>query len=56
MLEYLARGVKAKTPAKTGAWTCVKCGVRLKRDEAWIEDRGPLCHKHGIRLKIKRVA
>ena len=54
MLEYLEHDVKAKKPAKTRAWYCVKCGVFVKRDEAWIEDRGPLCHKHGMRLKMKR--
>lgn len=54
MLEYLEVDVKAKKPEKTRAMYCVKCGVFIKRDEAWIEDRGPLCHKHGIRLKMKR--
>ena len=56
MLEYLERDVEAKKPAKTRAWCCVKCGVFVKRDEAWMEDRGPLCHKHGMRLKMKREA
>ena len=54
MLEYLERDVRAKKPAKTRPWYCVKCGVFVKRDEAWMEDRGPLCHKHGMRLKMKR--
>jgi hypothetical protein len=54
MLEYLGPDVKAKKPAKTRAWYCVKCGVFVKPDEAWMEDRGPLCHKHGMRLKMKR--
>jgi len=57
MLESLERDdVKTKRPAKTRAWYCVSCGASVKRDEAWIEDRGPLCHKHGMRLRIKRVA
>jgi hypothetical protein len=56
MLEYLERDTKAKKPAKTRAWYCVKCGVFVKRDEAWMEDRGPLCHKHGMRIKMKREA
>jgi hypothetical protein len=56
MLEYLQCDVEAKQPAKTRAWYCVTCGVSVKREEAWIEDRGPLCHEHGMRLKIKHVA
>jgi hypothetical protein len=56
MLEYLERDVKDKRPAKTRSWYCVKCGASVKHGEAWIGDRGPLCHKHGMRLRIKRVA
>lgn len=56
MLECLDRGIKAKKPAKTRAWTCVKCGVSVKREEAWIEDQGPLCRKHAMRLKMKHLA
>ena len=54
MLERLEHDVRAKKPARTRAWHCVQCGVFVKRDEAWIEDQGPLCHKHGMRLKMKR--
>ena len=54
MVEYLELDAKEKKPAKTKAMYCVKCGVFVKRDEAWIEDQGPLCHKHGMRLKMKR--
>lgn len=54
MLERLEHDFGAKKPAKTRAWHCVHCGVLVKREEAWIEDRGPLCHKHGMRLKMKR--
>ena len=56
MLEGLERDAKAKKPAKTRAWYCVKCGTSVKRGEAWIGDRGPLCHKHGMQLRIKRAA
>jgi len=56
MLEGLERDVKPKKPAKTRAWYCVKCGASVKHGEAWIEDRGPLCHKHGVRLRTRRAA
>ena len=56
MLERLEHDVRAKKPAKTRAWYCMDCGVSVKYDEAWIEDRGPLCHKHGMRLRMKRAA
>jgi hypothetical protein len=56
MHEYSERDVREKKPSKTRAWYCVKCGVSVERGEAWIEDRGPLCHKHGVRLRTKRVA
>jgi hypothetical protein len=56
MLVGLERDGKAKKTAKTRAWYCVKCGTPVKHGEAWIEDRGPLCHKHGMRLRITRVA
>ena len=56
MPEDLERDVRAKNPGKTRAWTCVKCGVSVKRDDAWIEDRGPLCHKHAVRLRTRRAA
>ena len=57
--EYLKTGGEADghmKPAKTRDWSCMICGVFVKRDEAWIDNRGLFCHKHGRRLKIKRVA
>ncbi len=56
MLECLERDVRARKPPKTRAWFCVRCGASVKRDEAWIEDRGPLCNKHGMGLKRKLLA
>ena len=52
MLEYL----KAKKPGKSMVWYCVTCRAAVKSDEVWIDDRGPYCCRHGMRLKIKHAA
>ena len=52
MLKYL----KAKKTGKSMVWYCVTCRAAVKSDEVWIDDRGPYCGKHGVRLKIKHAA
>jgi len=51
MLKYL----RAKKPGRTMVWYCVTCGSPVKSDEVWIDDQGPYCRKHGVRLKIKHA-
>ena len=48
--------LKAKKTKRSVVWYCVPCRAAVKSDEVWIDDRGPYCRKHGVRLKIKHAA
>ncbi len=51
MLKYL----KAKKTENNMVWYCVTCSAAIKSDKVWINDRGPCCCKHGVRLKMKHA-
>ena len=52
MLKYF----KENNTGKSMVRYCVTCRVAVKSDEVWIDDRGPYCCKHGVRLKMNHAA
>jgi len=51
MLKYL----KAKKTGNKMVWYCMTCCGAVKYDKVWIDERGPCCRKHGVRLKMKHA-